>query len=90
VRTVLSRGTRVATRLPPQSKAVSQRRLAAGQRKKVALTACRPKLLTLLHAMLQPRTSWKGQEVHNEKSTRHPGQPRQLLRSSLAAAFGSG
>src|SRR5262249_57163686 len=57
VRTVLDRGTRVATRFHPQIKALYQRLRAAGKRKKVALTACRHTLVTMLNAMLQPRTS---------------------------------
>lgn len=65
VRTVLYMGTLVATRFNPQSQAFYQRLLAAGKRKKVALTACMHKLLTMLNAMLKHRTSWKGQEVQN-------------------------
>ena len=58
-------GTLVATRSNPQSKAFDERLLAAGNVKKVALTACMHKLLTILNAMLKHRTSWKGQEVQN-------------------------
>jgi transposase len=65
VRTVWSRGTRVATRFHPPSKALYQRRLAAGKRTKVALTACRHKLVTILNAMLKPRKAWQAQEVQN-------------------------
>lgn len=65
VRTVLYMGTLVATRFNPQIKAFYQRLLAAGKLKKVALTACMHKLLTMLNAMLKHRTSWKGQEVQN-------------------------
>jgi transposase len=65
VRTVLDMGTLVATRFNPQIKAFYQRLLAAGKIKKVALTACMHKLLTILNAMLKHRTSWKGQEVQN-------------------------
>ena len=65
VRTVLSMGTRVATRFHPQITVLSQRLLAAGKRKKVVLTACRQKLVTMLNAMLKHRTSWKAQEVQN-------------------------
>jgi transposase len=56
-------GTRVATRFNPQLKAFYQRLLAAGKVKKVALTACMHKLLTILHAMLKHRTPWPPQEV---------------------------
>ena len=58
-------GTLVATRFNPQIKAFYQRLLAAGKLKKVALTACMHKLVTILNAMLKHRTSWKGQEVQN-------------------------
>jgi transposase len=65
VRTVLYMGTLVATRVNPQIKAFYQRLLAAGKVKKVALTACMHKLLTMLNAMLKHRTSWHAQEVQN-------------------------
>ncbi len=65
VRTVLSMGTLVATRSNPQSKAFYERLLAAGKGKKVALTACMHKLLTILNAMLKHRTPWQPQEVQN-------------------------
>jgi transposase len=65
VRTVLYMGTLVATRFNPQIKAFYQRLLAAGKIKKVALTACMHKLLTILNAMLKHRTPWHAQEVHN-------------------------
>ena len=65
VRTVLSRGTRVVTRDNPQSNAFYERLLAVGKVKKVALTACRHTLLTMLNAMLKHRTPWQAQEVHN-------------------------
>jgi transposase len=65
VRTVLYMGTLVATRFNPQIKVFYQRLLAAGKRKKVALTACMHKLVTMLNAMLKHRTSWQAQEVQN-------------------------
>jgi transposase len=65
VRTVLSMGTLVATRFNPQIKAFDQRLLAVGKLKKVALTACMPKLLTMLNAMLKYRKAWQAQEVQN-------------------------
>jgi transposase len=65
VRTVWSLGTLVATRLHPQLTAFDQRLLAAGKRKKGALTACMPKLVTILNAMLKHRPSWHAQEVQN-------------------------
>jgi transposase len=63
VRTVLSMGTLVATRYNPQIKAFYERLLAAGKAKKVALTACMHKFLTILNAMLKHRTPWQPQEV---------------------------
>ena len=63
VRTVLSMGTLVATRSNPRIKAFDEWLLAAGKVKKVALTACIRKLLTILNAMLQHRTPWHAQEV---------------------------
>jgi transposase len=65
VRTVLYMGTLVATRFNPQIKVFYQRLLAAGKLKKVALTACMHKLVTILNAMLKHRTSWQAQEVQN-------------------------
>ena len=65
VRTVLSMGTLVATRSNPQSKAFYERLLAAGKVKKVALTACMHKFLTILNAMLKHRTRWQPQEVQS-------------------------
>jgi transposase len=65
VRTVFYRGTLVATRSNPQIKAFYERLLAAGKVKKVALTACMHKLLTILNALLKHRTPWQPQEVQN-------------------------
>ena len=65
VRTVLYMGTRVATRFNPRITAFYQRLLAAGKLKKVALTACMHKLLTILNAMLKHRKAWQAQEVQN-------------------------
>jgi len=63
VRTVLYMGTLVATRYNPRIKAFYERLLAAGKLKKVALTACMRKFLTILNAMLKHRTPWQTQEV---------------------------
>jgi transposase len=65
VRTVLYMGTLVATRFNPRIKAFYDRLLAAGKVKKVALTACMQKFLTILNAMLKHRTPWQAQEVQN-------------------------
>jgi transposase len=65
VRTVLYMSTLVATRFNPQIKTFYQRLLAAGKVKKVALTACMRKFLTILNAMLKHRTPWQAQEVQS-------------------------
>ena len=65
VRTVLYIGTLVATRFNPRIKIFYERLLAAGKVKKVALTACMRKFLTILNAMLKHRTPWQAQEVQN-------------------------
>ena len=65
VRTVLDMGTLVATRFNPQITVFYEQLLTAGNVKKVALTACMHKLLTMLNAMLKPRTPWQPQEVQN-------------------------
>jgi transposase len=72
VRTVLSRGTLVATRYNPRIKAFYERLLAAGKVKKVALTACMHKFLTILNAMLKHRTPWQSQEVSRAKKYTRP------------------
>ena len=63
VRTVLYMGTLVATRYNPRIKAFYERLLAVGKVKKVALTACMHKFLTILNAMLKHRTPWQAQAV---------------------------
>jgi transposase len=63
VRTVLYMGTLVATRYKPRIKAFYERLLAAGKVKKVALTACMHKFLTIRNAMLKHRTPWQAQAV---------------------------
>jgi transposase len=65
VRTVLYMSTLVATRFNPQIKTFYQRLLAAGKVKKVALTACMRKFLTILNAMLKQRMPWQAQEVQS-------------------------
>jgi transposase len=59
VRTALYMGTLVATRFNPVIKTFYQRLCAAGKAKKVALTACMRKLLTILNAMVKHRTPWQ-------------------------------
>ena len=59
VRAALYMATLVATRFNPVIRAFYQRLLAAGKPKKVALTACMRKLLTILNAMSKHRTPWQ-------------------------------
>jgi transposase len=58
VRAALYMATLVATRYNPVIRALYARLLAAGKLKKVALTACMRKLLTLLNAMVKHQTRW--------------------------------
>jgi len=59
VRAALSMATLVATRFNSVIRPFYQRLLAAGKPKKVALTACMRKLLTILNAMLKHRAPWQ-------------------------------
>jgi transposase len=52
-------GALVAARFNPAIRAFYQRLRAAGKAKKVVLTACMRKLLTMLNAMLKNRTPWR-------------------------------
>jgi transposase len=63
VRAVLYMGTLVATKHNPVIKAFYERLCAAGKAKKVALTACMHKLLTILNAMVKHQTPWQPREV---------------------------
>ena len=63
VRAVLSMSTWVATRYNPVIKAFYARLLAAGKLKKMALTACMHKLLTIVNAMVRDMTPWQPREV---------------------------
>ena len=58
VRATLYMGTLVATRYNPAIKIFYQRLCAAGKSKKVALTACMRKLLTILNAIIKNHTPW--------------------------------
>lgn len=58
VRAALYMATLVATRYNPVICKFYERLLSAGKAKKVALTACMRKLLTILNAMLKHRTFW--------------------------------
>jgi transposase len=59
VRTTLYMATLVASRHNPVIRAFYQRLLAAGKPKKLALTACMRKLLTILNAILKHLTPWR-------------------------------
>jgi transposase len=59
VRTTLFMATRSAVRHNAVIRRFFERLLAAGKPRKVALTACMRKLLTILNAMVRHRTSWK-------------------------------
>jgi len=59
VRAALYMATLVATRYNPVIRAFYQRLCLAGKPKKVALTACMRKLLTILNAMLKQHTVWE-------------------------------
>jgi len=59
LRAVLYMGTLVATRHNPILRAMYLRLLAAGKAKKVALTACMHKMLTIVNAILRHRTPWR-------------------------------
>jgi len=63
VRAVLYMATLVATRCNSTIKAFYQRLLAAGKAKKVALTACMRKLLTILNAMAKYGIQWQPNHV---------------------------
>jgi transposase len=58
VRAVLYMGTLVATKHNPAIRDFYARLVAAGKPKKVALTACMRKLLTILNAMVRSNTRW--------------------------------
>ena len=58
VRTALYMGAMVASRFNPVIRDFYQRLLSDGKPKKLALTACMRKLLTILNSMLKHATSW--------------------------------
>ncbi len=63
VRSALYMGAMVASRHNPVIRDFYQRLLSAGKPKKVALTACMRKLLTMLNSMLKNGTSWQHQDA---------------------------
>jgi transposase len=60
VRAALYMAALVATRKNPVIRTFYQRLCQAGKAKKLALTACMRKLLTILNAMVKSGTSWRG------------------------------
>jgi len=64
IRTVLYMATVAATRYNPAIRSFYQRLCAAGKARKVALTACMRKLLTILNAMLQHGKVWSTAPAH--------------------------
>ena len=63
VRAVLYLSALVAARFTPVIRTFYQRLQRAGKVKKVALTACLHKLLTIFNAMLKHRTPWQQGEA---------------------------
>lgn len=59
IRATLYMAALVATRCNPVIRTFYRRLLAAGKPKKLALTACMRKLLTILNAILRDRTPWQ-------------------------------
>ncbi|MEO5355467.1 MAG: IS110 family transposase [Magnetococcus sp. XQGC-1] len=58
LRAVLYMSTLVATRFNPTIRAFYQRLLLAGKCKKLAITACMRKFLTIMNAMVKNKTKW--------------------------------
>jgi len=69
VRAVLYMATLVATRYNPTIRSFYQRLCASGKAKKVALTACMRKLLTILNAMVRSKTPWQALPVSNAQDS---------------------
>jgi transposase len=59
VRAALYMGSLVATWYNPVIREFYERLISKGKAKKVALTACMRKLLTILNAMLKAGTRWQ-------------------------------
>jgi transposase len=63
VRSVLFMATLAAIRFNPVIRAFHKKLIAAGKAKKVAITACMRKLLTILNAMVRNNTRWNTEFV---------------------------
>jgi transposase len=61
VRTVLYMATLCAVRFNPTIKTFYEHLRAKGKPKKVAITACMRRLLTVLGVVLRNRTPWRGE-----------------------------
>jgi len=68
VRTTLYMATLVASRYNPVIKSFYQRLLSVGKPKKVALTACMRKLLTILNAMMRHEAPWEISRLDTQDS----------------------
>jgi transposase len=64
VRAALFMGALVATRYNPRIRTFYVRLVSAGKPKKVALTACMHRLLTILNAMVRSNTAWRQPVAH--------------------------
>ena len=64
IRAVLYMGTMVASRHNPVIRSFYQRLLAAGKPKKLALTACMRKLLTILNGMVKTGQRWNPHAIN--------------------------
>ena len=81
VRSTLYMGALVASRRNPVLREFYQRLLEAGKPKKVALTACMRKLLTILNSMVRTGQKWDPTSQHLDFKT-------VAIKSLLAAAVG--
>ncbi len=70
LRATLYMAALVASRRNPVIAAFYQHLLDAGKAKKVALTACMRKLLTILNAMMRTMTAWQPETILQRVSTR--------------------
>lgn len=64
VRSALYMGAMSAIRYNPAIKAMYERLIKAGKLKKVAITACMRKILTILNAMVRNGTTWQADFAH--------------------------
>ena len=67
VRNVLYMATTTAVRFNPVLKAYNERLMAAGKKRKVALTACMRKLLTIINSMIRKGLIWNPERFQFSK-----------------------